>query len=397
MNAAEPIGTGSSATTGAAHVYGEPRQDWLDWLRGAAILLVLTSHYQVDWHEAGLFVPLAALCMRIGWAGVDMFFVLSGFLVGGLLLSETKKYGRIDARLFYLRRMLKIWPPLYCVPILYVLLMAAYGQSPAQSLAETWPILLHIQNYVPTPLGHMWSLAVEEHFYLLLPPLLMLVGVKANPSSVRRLQLVMLALIVGVGLLRVLSVELGWVDPRTARILTHLRIDALLTGVLIATVYHFQADRWSWLMARPWMFVGLAVLAAWPFVMNPNTSTLFAGVGYSSLIVLFSSLLLATARAGASWDARRWPLRAAAFVGRYSYPIYLFHPLIWKIMHNAGLGDPVAPLLIGGSKSVTWITGLIVFTALSIVVGVVFGTLIEKPILRVRNIVLPPRSLSLER
>lgn len=250
---------------------------------------------------------------------------------------------------------------------------------------------------MPTPLGHMWSLAVEEHFYLLLPPLLLLVGLKADASGVRRFQMVVIGLIVAVGLLRILSVELGWVDPRTARILTHLRIDALLTGVLIASVYHFQADCWSWLMARPWLFVGLAVIAAWPFVMNPNTSTLFAGIGYSSLIVLFSSLLLATARAGAVWNPARPPLRAAAFIGRYSYPIYLFHPFIWKIMHNAGLGDPVAPLLIGGSKSATWILGLIVFAILSIVVGVVFGTLIEKPLLRLRNVVLPPRALSLER
>lgn len=61
------------AAAKARHVYGEPRQDWLDWLRGASILMVLTAHYQRDWHEAGIFKPLAAFFMRVCWSDVDMF------------------------------------------------------------------------------------------------------------------------------------------------------------------------------------------------------------------------------------------------------------------------------------------------------------------------------------
>lgn len=114
------------ASSASKPVYGEPRHAWLDWLRAIAILLVLGYHYQIDWWEAGLFQPVAMANMRFGWSGVDLFFAISGFLIGNLLLSEVDKYGRLDVRRFYIRRAAKIWPLYYATCALYIFLSPLY-------------------------------------------------------------------------------------------------------------------------------------------------------------------------------------------------------------------------------------------------------------------------------
>ena len=155
----------------------------LDFLRGVAILLVLGAHMPHAGLEAG--VPLAGL-LRLwhgfGGAGVDLFFVLSGFLVGGLLLAEIKRSGKADAKRFLIRRGFKIWPTYY-VYLLALPLLQIWGGETRFVDAALWSLranLLHLQNYwlsgsafstLPnyiSPRPHTWSLAVEEHFYLAL-------------------------------------------------------------------------------------------------------------------------------------------------------------------------------------------------------------------------------------
>src|SRR5689334_22927959 len=85
----------------------------IDMLRGIAILLVLGAHYVVVPSDLGVFQPLADAWRRIGWAGVDLFFVLSGFLVSGLLFAEYQKKQNVDVRRFVIRRGFKIWPPYF--------------------------------------------------------------------------------------------------------------------------------------------------------------------------------------------------------------------------------------------------------------------------------------------
>src|SRR5690348_13300609 len=85
----------------------------LDFLRGVAILLVLGRHSVISQRDAGFLRPLATAWHRIGWTGVDLFFVLSGFLVGGLLFKELRKSSHLDVRRFLIRRAFKIWPSYY--------------------------------------------------------------------------------------------------------------------------------------------------------------------------------------------------------------------------------------------------------------------------------------------
>ena len=138
----------------------EGRRLDLDVVRGLAIVLAL------GWHFSGVQsgnVVLDALTWpgrSFGWAGVDLFFVLSGFLLGRLVLTEQARTGRFDGRRFTARRLLKLWPVLY----LFLAVQALAGPEPATSYL--WQNALHVQNYAGTSLTHLWSLAVEEHFYL---------------------------------------------------------------------------------------------------------------------------------------------------------------------------------------------------------------------------------------
>src|ERR1700756_2291394 len=128
----------------------------LDFVRGIAILLACGWHFNQV--QTGI-APLDWLLTpgrKAGWAGVDLFFVLSGFLIGGLLFSEFKHEHGFSPSRFLIRRAFKIWPVLYT----FLLLQLILNQHPWESYF--FQCLFHIQNYLVTPLSHLWSLAVEE-------------------------------------------------------------------------------------------------------------------------------------------------------------------------------------------------------------------------------------------
>src|SRR4051812_31178165 len=131
-------------------------------VRGCAILLALGWHFSK--HPSGnRFLDLLQWPGRaFGWAGVDLFFVLSGFLVGQLVLREHQRTGRFDGWRFTVRRALKLWPVLF----VFLAVQALFGDQPLHSYL--WQTALHVQNYAGTSIVHLWSLAVEEHFYFVL-------------------------------------------------------------------------------------------------------------------------------------------------------------------------------------------------------------------------------------
>lgn len=139
----------------------------LDVLRGVAILLVLFTHSTVQPGASGVLAPVLVYLRYLGPSGVDLFFVLSGFLVGGLLFKELREKGRLDVRRFLVRRAFKIWPPYFTfIAFTFIWLMVSDHQTLFQSSRAIYPNLAHLQNYLSSPAPHTWSLAVEEHFYL---------------------------------------------------------------------------------------------------------------------------------------------------------------------------------------------------------------------------------------
>src|SRR5215831_636275 len=214
----------------------------LDILRGLAVLLVLGYH-----HDAS---RLWNLC---GWMGVDLFFVLSGFLVSGLLFSEYQESGQIGVKRFLIRRGLKIYPAFYFLLALTILARLLRG-------AMSWTVAaqeaLFVQNYGHQFWGHTWSLAVEEHFYLTLALVVALTVRRSQMGTCggqafRFLPHIILAICIATLVGRILTVL--YVRPYTANMVadpTHLRADGLAFGVLLSYLYHFHHERLKGFVTR---------------------------------------------------------------------------------------------------------------------------------------------------
>ena len=351
----------TGTTTQAATTRPAKREIELDFVRGIAILMV------VDFHSPRPTLLWPFLRMgwgHFGWAGVDIFFVLSGFLVGGLLVKEWKLRGSIQRKRFLVRRGFKIWPQYYA----FLLLTLITGH---RSLRELWGNLLNIQNYVGG-VAHTWTLALEEHAYLLL--VFLLAFCAGRQARVRTVFFSVAALAAAVVAWRFTLAAHG--VSTTER--TDTRVDGILYGVLLAMLYHFAPGRFRRLQQlRPVYFaVILATLLYLRFQVGawwdpPLQYLLLDACGVSVLMLLYRH----------REHARRGVLyRAIAWVGLYSYGIYLWHiaPVAGVIALSRHLH---------GAWSEAALTLLPMLAAL--VVGVVMTKAIELPALALRDRLFP--------
>ena len=341
----------------------------LDFVRGIAILAVMEYHFET--------VPVANVWARgfehffkrTGWMGVDLFFVLSGFLVGGLIIQELLKTGNLRIRRFLLRRMFKIWPAYYC----YLLLQICIGKHPLGSFA--WQNLLNIQNYAGTSLNHTWSLAVEEHFYLALPLLLLVLYKKA------RLRRWIIPILGGCCLLvlcgRILSVYgFNDGDPQWK---THARIDSLFFGVILSYLLHAHRTVFDKLVKLRIPLLLLSVGGILFGLHESHATRLMWSIGYSiDYLCLGSLLLLIYGYRGRL--TRSLPYRAIAFIGLYSYGIYLWH---------LSVREPLARVAAHFPVSVRW-GGLMLGQYLAaLTLGFLMTKAVEFPMLRLRERLVP--------
>jgi peptidoglycan/LPS O-acetylase OafA/YrhL len=346
---------------------GVKREIELDFIRGIAILLVLIFHYQ----SRNELVSNAFLqrIQSFGWVGVDVFFVLSGFLVGGLMLREWKVTGRIDAVRFLKRRGFKIWPGYY----LFLFVAAIIHVRPFKSFF--WQNLVNIQNYVPSSLSHTWSLAVEEHFYLLLAGLMVLAVRRHWKVSTLLTGCVITALLVEA--LRAFLILTG----RHFFFYTHARVDALLLGVSLSILRHFYPERFAMLQRRRILLclvVAAALLALYfdtdaiPVPQMMRSPFLITIVDYASVALL----LLLYHPGGKHW----MPYRIVAKIGIFSYGIYLWHVSVLRPV------DFVLPHLPGALRAVT---STFLPYVLAIGLGVAATKMVELPFLRLRERTVP--------
>ena len=339
------------------------RNQALDVLRCLAILLVLGFH-----------VPYYRVWGLVGWVGVDLFFVLSGFLISSLLFREFQATGKIAFRRFVLRRGFKIWPSFYVLLAITSLLLSRQHPFPLGGVVAN---ALFLQNYFfqHSPwhlglMGHAWSLAVEEHFYIVLPLLLMGLGRFRRSAHDPFSAIPYLFLAVG---LICLGFRYFTLPAGTFRIVapTHMRIDSLFAGVLIGYFHCFRKGSFRTL-ASPLAPV-LAGLFCLPAFFTTSESRWMQTFGLTSLYVGFSFLV--------AWAVVKKPMegmagaaaKAAAAVGRYSYSIYLWHWILSLLFWTVR----------------TSVLAFWSYMALSIAVGIVMATLIEIPCLAVRERLLP--------
>src|SRR3954465_714615 len=239
--------------TPAAATPSRTRRLDLDVVRGLAIVLALGWHFSGPTGNAVLDA-LQWPGKQFGWAGVDLFFVLSGFLMGGLGLRGPHPSGTFAGGRFTLRRVLKLWPVLY----LFLVVHALFGAEPLGSYL--WQNALHVQNYVGTSLQHLWSLAVEEHFYLALA-LLFPVFVRRG-GSLKLFAGLLAGVLVAALAFRVVG-SLDGVSDTRLQWRTHFRLDGLAAGVLLAVVSVRWPQRFDALQRLRWVWLGGAALGVW--------------------------------------------------------------------------------------------------------------------------------------
>lgn len=357
----------------------------LDVLRGIAILLVLCSHSVALHEHAGWAGPLVHIVQAGGWTGVDLFFVLSGFLIGGLLFNEIARDGTLDVRRFLARRAFKIWPVYFA--FIAVMMAPSLRHAPGiwAAVRPLLPNLVHLQNYFGppelTPWTHTWSLAVEEHFYLALPLLLLALCRFGKLSWIPGITLFVALACLGMRLPH-------WKQPYVRLIVytpTHLRADGLMFGVFLAYLYHLRPAALAFVArARLALFAcGLLLIAP---MFHWELWTPFAYTfGFTLNYLGYGCLLIACVDADGDILGRALgsPVgRAIAFIGFYSYSIYLWHILVREQfigrLHSVQTQGATAYFLLTAADIL-----------LATVAGVISARLIELPFLALRDRLFP--------
>ena len=349
---------------GDSHAKPRKREIELDFLRGIAILLVLDYHSP----RSVLLAPAALLGFpNFGWCGVDIFFVLSGFLVGGLLVREWGLHGRIDTGRFLIRRAFKIWPQYY----LFLFIILLTGHRP---IRELWGNLLNIQNYTGG-IAHTWSLAVEEHAYLLL--IILFAVAPRLKLKIRDLFLIVATLAAATLLWRFILAAHG-IDafPRT-----DTRIDGILYGLMLAILYHTASEQFGRLQSLRWLWFTVIAAALLDFRFIPLRQWWTGPLSWICADALGIALLLLLCHHKKN-HKRPLLYRLVAWIGLYSYGIYLWHisfmALLFAIVHRL-------PARVGTALE---ITGPIL---LGVAIGVLTTKLVEFPALRLRDRLFPRR------
>lgn len=281
---------GKATTLGVTQIWGvRPllkdggRIPALDSVRGVAILMVLATHLTV-WKPGHIGERMLYAVLDMGWLGVDLFFVLSGYLITRILLETRDQPGFY--RRFYARRALRIFPPYYAVLVLLTVI----------GVPISWHYWFYLSNiHIPTLggwpplLGHLWSLALEEQFYLVWPAVVALVPRRALAPT-----LIVIAAVSWGG--RLLAADIGHPD-----LLGLVRVDPIAIGAFLAVT------QWRVPLVVPATVTALAVVAQTSAVSYLASVTVFASV---------VSLAATTTFTGPAW------LR---HVGRVSYTLYLVH------------------------------------------------------------------------
>ena len=349
----------------------------LDLLRTIAIIWVMLFHSFI----VGGLGPHFEWLSRFGWAGVDIFFVLSGFLIGSQVLRPLHRGEQLSFGTFYARRAWRILPAFTVVLTLYVCFPSL---REAPGLQAWWQFATFTMNMLidynrNQAFSHAWSLCVEEHFYLAFPVLAL--WFTCRPSATRFLGVCASLMLLGIALRSAVWLHYTAAEPPRNWFVediyypTWMRLDGLLVGVMLATLRVYRPHLWARLQTRSnaFLLAGAAIscLALWMF--RVRTGLLANSIGWPMLSFGFGLLVFAGA------DNRsligRWQVPFVGWIAAVSYSLYLSHKLafhlvqVWLVPYMPGFGT-------------------LQFLAYALAALVVAGTLyymIELPFLRWRD------------
>lgn len=311
----------------------EHRSSWehipvLDGIRGLAALLVIVHHFfkKISVPTGGVTKVLYRLT-DLGIGGVDLFFVLSGFLITGILLTVKGTPGAWPH--FYMRRVLRIFPLYYGFLLVATVVSLAMGRKP-HDLSDTWWLWTYLQNIKFTfffdwsnfgfnfETTHFWSLAVEEHFYLIWPVIVLALS--------KRNMIRFLYGIIGLAFISRLVLQYFNVDTY---FFTLCRMDALALGGLIA-FYWSQEGRVTQLVRAAKLFFLFTLIVSIPLYAGCSGKgfAIIQPVKYQIVAIAYGSFMVLVLTSWArSLVGRFFSLRFMRNLGKYSYAIYIFHPL----------------------------------------------------------------------
>jgi len=349
----------------------------LDGIRGVAVMLVFISHFHWILSKKTGYSQVTPWkfinrTFEAGFLGVDIFFVLSGFLITSLLLKDhaNKQPGMVGR--FYKRRALRLLPALYALLIVDFFVSRWENFPMDVQWRTTWHALLYLNNWnivwnfgaTQNDLGHLWSLGIEEQFYIAWPIVMITIAALKIPPKIAISLTVIFALVVTWRRIDLWNDGVSWL---IIYVRTDTRIDSLLIGASFAYVYRYyrvpsQVLNW----AATLCFAGLMYikyeLDASPFIMK---------TGFTVIAVLVGIIILAAAEG--AWFANRVLIsRPLTIIGKVSYGLYIWHLPVFLI-----LGRHVT----SGPKPLRLLIGIIVAS----VVTVISWFFIEKPFLNLKN------------
>jgi peptidoglycan/LPS O-acetylase OafA/YrhL len=319
----------------------------LDGLRGIAVLTVVYSHYFGYTSTLG---GLSGTGAKNGWLGVDLFFILSGFLITSILikLREQEHYFAV----FYKRRALRIFPPYFLAIAVYLAASLWFGKPGSVNLWLQY-IFYYTSLYLGTPkeldtavilpvqlgLGVLWSLSVEELYYTFWAPIV-------RYTSKKGFTAVLMAVIVVAPLLR------WWLhDPGNSELYTfYCRMDALVYGSVLALLMHARGmdlkmwQRFDRLFDFAAVVMAVATVILWTILHGDRSKVLLCTVGLMMADITFALFAFAILRKSGSsaWWMRALRAKWLRSVGMVSYSLYLFHYPLWSLVRHYVQGWPIS-------------------------------------------------------
>lgn len=355
----------------------------LDHLRTLAILLVFLFHYQIPIFGHPEWLPPLA---KFGWTGVDLFFVLSGFLIAYQVFYGVKNGHGVGVKAFFIKRFFRILPAFWVVVALY---FSWSGFHERERLLPAWRYLTFTQNFGLDlreygTFSHAWSLCVEEHFYGLLP-LIIVPLIRFKQFSLGGW---LLLLLFAAGFCTRLYSWFHFCVPAAGtegEVLcwykymyypTYNRLDGLLAGVAIAALYHFKNDWWQRIAAKGnlWLVLGLLTLTAAYFLCY-DEHTFYASVFGFPVVAIGYAMLVVGAVSPVS-VLHKVRSKATALIATLSYGIYLTHKGVVHIAQN-----------VFGAMGIAADSGLMLVLCMAacIAAAALLYLLVEKPMLNLRS------------
>lgn len=354
------------------------RQPGLDLLRALAIIAV------VFYHAALFGFKLTGRVDRFGWAGVDLFFVLSGYLIGGQLLAPLTRGEPINFGRFFARRALRILPAYFVVLSIYFGL-PSWREYPEMS--PWWKFIISVQNiglHGGTAFSHAWSLAIEDQFYLLLPLALLFI------SRWPRLGLIIpfAVFIGGIALRAFLAWQNAGDDGVSFRGFqlwiyypTWTRLDPLVFGVILAAIEKFRPAWWKRLTnCGIWLWLPAFAAIVYGLYLGEREILTVTACVWQFPLIAFGMAALLVCVVSPRLPFGRLEVPGAAFIASIAYSVYLSHKLVIHFVTQQCAAHQIA--------LTSWLAHLLV--QLSIYAGgTILFFVIERPFLQLRHRLAP--------